>query len=180
MHDIKVEEESIIRDIDNKEVPELMDSPPPSINIVLPSPIRSGLKIKKEQTTPTSTECLSHEVSKQDVNVFSTLEETDTSPELGGKDESENERTSQKQEGMDSMEVEESRQESEHLQTSESAESHLQEDDAGDINLDNVEEMTVIDEVTEEEKNDETSESISRQTGAESGDMVIITFIILM
>lgn len=85
-----LEEEPSSQSIDEKEakeVPELEDSPPPSINVVTPS-IRSGLRIKSDVSGVCSLEesqGLSQEAPEElEANQYTGTEETYMSHDLGG------------------------------------------------------------------------------------------------
>ncbi|PSN56889.1 hypothetical protein C0J52_00685 [Blattella germanica] len=172
-------EEPTSHDMSDKDVPELEDSPPPTISTILPSPIRSGLKLKTDLASTKTMEegvCLSQEGSgvglsqecsdEPDINQFTIVEETNMSDESAD----DCEKTSPVQEEDEPMEV----------TTSENVhnvrETLNQDDDAADINSENVEDMTVIDEVTEDGGQDETKSigeklaEAEQTTAGESGD----------
>lgn len=137
-----LEEEPSSQSIDEKEakeVPELEDSPPPSINVVTPS-IRSGLRIKSDVSSVCSLEesqGLSQEASEElEANQYTGTEETCTSHDLGG-------------DGVNEMESEVIRNDVEDKQMEVETDvlSAVQEA-LPQEEFDVVEEMTVIDEVT--------------------------------
>jgi hypothetical protein len=169
------EEEVSRQSIDENVVPELEDSPPPSINVLLPSPIRSGFKIKSEVSSVGSldeSQGLSQEAPEEaDINQRGAVEETDMRHDFD--DDSVNEFKSKvtvKQEQEEPMEVE--------INTSAVKKGPPQEElDVADIKY-NVEEMTVIDEVTEDGGQEERTETADRNevrgesVAGESGDGV--------
>jgi hypothetical protein len=172
-----LEEEVSRQSVDEKEVPELEDSPPPSVNVVLPSPIRSGLKIKSEVSSVGSLEesqGLSQEAPEEaEVNQYTAVEETDMYHDFG--DDRVNETKSKiiivKKEKEEPMEVE-----TNELPVVQEA-PPKEKMDVPDIKY-NVEEMTIINEMTEdggqEERTETTGENeVGEQAGVgESGDGV--------
>lgn len=138
-----LEEEPSSQSIDEKEtkeVPELEDSPPPSINVVTPS-IRSGLRIKSDVSSVCSLEesqGLSQEAPEElEANQYTGTEETYMSHDLGG--DSVNEMESEVVRNA----VEEDKQMEVETDVLPAVQEALPQEE-----LDVVEEMTVIDEVT--------------------------------
>jgi hypothetical protein len=171
-----LEEEVSRQSIDENVVPELEDSPPPSINVLLPSPIRSGFKIKSEVSSVGSldeSQGLSQEAPEEaDINQRAAVEETDMRHDFD--DDSLNEFKSKvtvKQEQGEPMEVE--------INTLSAVKKGppQEELDVADIKY-NVEEMTVIDEVMEDGGQEERTETADRNevrgesVAGESGDGV--------
>jgi len=167
--DPEQEEEPNGQSVGEKEVPELEDSPPPSINVVLPSPIRSGLRIKSEVSSVGSldeSQGLSQEAPEEaDINQYTVIEEANMSHDSG--DDSANEMKSKliviKKEQEEQMEVE-----TNGLSVVQEAPPQ-EEMDVADIKY-NVEEMTVIDEVTEEGGQEERTGTIGEnEVGVQAG-----------
>lgn len=137
-----LEEEPSSQSIDEKEakeVPELEDSPPPSVNVVTPS-IRSGLRIKSDVSSVCSLEesqGLSQEAPEElEANQYMGTEETYTSHDLGG-------------DGVNEMESEVTRNDVEEDKQMEVETDVLPavQETLPQEEFDVVEEMTVIDEV---------------------------------
>ncbi|KAJ4450423.1 hypothetical protein ANN_01847 [Periplaneta americana] len=82
---VPLEEESNSQSIDEKQVPELEDSPPPSVSAaVQPSPIRSGLRLKSAEASSVGSLEESQGLSQEgDVNQYTVLEETNMSHDSG-------------------------------------------------------------------------------------------------
>jgi hypothetical protein len=146
-----LEEEPSNQSIDGsvvKQVPELEDSPPPVINVVMHSPIRSGLRVKSDVSSICSLEesqGLSQEALEEaDANQYPGTEETNMSHELGG--DSVNEMESEVVVKNDQEEDEQMEVETSVLPTVQKAVPQ-EEFDVAEVKY-NVEEMTVIDEVT--------------------------------
>jgi hypothetical protein len=146
-----LEEEPSSQSIDEKEVkevPELEDSPPPVINVVTPSSIRSGLRIKSDVSSICSLEesqGLSQEAPEEaDANQYTGTEETDMSHYLvdDSVNETESEVVKNVQEEDEQMEVE-----TDMLPAVQEA---LPQEE-----FDVAEEMTVIDEVTGDAEQEE-------------------------
>lgn len=171
-----LEEEVSGQSIDEKEVPELEDSPPPSVNVVLPSPIRSGFKIKSEVSSVDSLEesqGFSQEALEEiDVKHYTAVEETDTDHDFG------DDGVNGTKYNIIIVKNEEEPMEVETDELPAVPEAPSQEElYVTDIKY-NVEEMTIIDEVTDDGGQEERTETagvneIGEQIGVgESGDGV--------
>ncbi|XP_021920001.1 pre-mRNA-processing factor 39 isoform X3 [Zootermopsis nevadensis] len=169
-----LEEEVSGQSIDEKEVPELEDSPPPSVNVVLPSPIRSGFKIKSEVSSVDSLEesqGFSQEALEEiDVKHYTAVEETDTDHDFGDAS------VNGTKYNIIIVKNEEEPMEVETDELPAVPEAPSQEElYVTDIKY-NVEEMTIIDEVTDDGGQEERTETagvneIGEQIGVgESGD----------
>jgi hypothetical protein len=172
-----LQEEPSNQSVDEREVPELEDSPPPSINVVLPSPIRSGLRVRSEVSSVDGSleesQGLSQEVPEDGDVQCTVIEERNISHGSGddGANEIHSEVIAEKKVPEEQMEVE----------TDELSVVHKprpqEERDVTGVKY-NVEEMTVIDEVVDDGGQEEKSETANgnevEELGAvgESGDGV--------
>jgi hypothetical protein len=172
-----LEEEPSNQSVDEREVPELEDSPPPTINVVLPSHIRSGLRVRSEVSSVDDSleesQGLSQEVPEDGDIQCTVIEEGNVSH--GSGDDSANEIGSEvnteKKDPEEQMEVE----------THELSVVHKappqEEMDGTDVKY-NVEEMTVIDEVIDGGGQEERTETAGinevgeQEAVGESGDGV--------
>jgi hypothetical protein len=164
-----LEEEPSSQSIDEKEakeVPELEDSPPPSINVVTPSSIRSGLRIKSDVSSVCSLEesqGLSQEAPEEmDANQYTGTEETYMSHDVGG--DSVNEMESE----VIRNDLEEDKQMEVETDVLPVVQEALPQEE-----FDVVEEMTVIDEVTGDgEQEDKAVAAGMSEVAQQAGDGV--------
>jgi hypothetical protein len=147
-----LEEEPSNQSMDEREVPELEDSPPPSVNVVLPSAIRSGLRVRSEVSSSVDdsleeSQGLSEEVPEDAYIQCTVIEERSR-----GSDDSANEIPAEKKVPEQEMEVETDELSVVHRATPQ------EEMDVTDVKY-NVEDMTVIDEVVDDGGREDRTET---------------------
>ncbi|XP_023721821.1 pre-mRNA-processing factor 39 isoform X3 [Cryptotermes secundus] len=152
-----LEEENSNQSVDEREVPELEDSPPPTINVVLPSPIRSGLRVRSEVSSVDDSlegsQGLSQEVPEdRDIQCIVSEERNISERSDDSVNEIYSEVTTEKKDPEEQMEVETD----ELLVVQEAL--PQEEMDVTDVKY-NVEEMTVIDEVVDDGGQEERTET---------------------
>lgn len=152
-----LEEENSNQSVDEREVPELEDSPPPTINVVLPSPIRSGLRVRSEVSSEDDSleesQGLSQEVPEdRDIQCIVSEERNISERSDDSVNEIYSEVTTEKKDPEEQMEVETD----ELLVVQEAL--PQEEMDVTAVKY-NVEEMTVIDEVVDDGGQEERTET---------------------
>jgi hypothetical protein len=153
-----LEEEPSNQSVDEREVPELEDSPPPTVNVVLPSPIRSGLRVRSEVSSVDDSleesQGLSQDIP-EDGDIQCIVNEVSNISHGSGDDSANeiySEVTTEKRDPGEQMEVETD-------EVSVVQEAPPQEEmDVTDVKY-NVEEMTVIDEVVDDGGQEERTET---------------------
>jgi hypothetical protein len=154
VEDHGLEEEPSNQSIDEMEVPELEDSPPPTVNVVLPSPIRSGLRVRSEVSSVDDSleesQGLSQEVPENGYIQCTVIEERSH-----GSVDSGNEIPAEVNTEKDTEQIEV---ETDELSVVHKATSQ-EEMDIADVKYD-VEEMTVIDEVVDDGGQGERTETV--------------------
>jgi hypothetical protein len=152
-----LEEEPSNQSTIEREVPELEDSPPPTVNVVLPSPIRSGLRIRSEVSSVDDSleesQGLSQEVPEGGYIQCTVIEERSCGSGDDSANEIPTEVSAEEKDPEEPMEVETDELSVVHRATAQ------EEMDVTDVKY-NVEEMTVIDEVVDDGGQEERAEAV--------------------
>jgi hypothetical protein len=152
----ELEEEPSNQSIDEREVPELEDSPPPTVNVVLPSPIRSGLRVRSEVSSMDDSleesQGLSEEVPEDGYTQCTVIEERSHGSGYDSANEIPTEVNTEKKSPEQRMEVETDELSVVHKATPQ------EEMEVTDVKY-NVEDMTVIDEVVDDGGQEDQTET---------------------